>query len=185
MTAPDDKQAVRFVVVTPVRDEAMYVAKTIDSMASQTVTPTEWIVVDDGSTDGTAEILDSCASGASWITVIHRTNRGYRAAGGGVVEAFNAAFAQVAYKPWDYIVKLDGDLSFDPEYFEACFQLFAAEKTLGIGGGTVCRRANGALEVDSAGDPAFHVRGATKIYRRECWDDDCPADAGSGLGHRR
>src|SRR5438874_8428803 len=71
---------------------------------------------------------------------------------------------------WDFLVKLDGDLSFEADYFEKCFQRFEAEPKLGIGGGRVYCRVNGKTEEDSPRDPAFHVRGATKIYRRATWD---------------
>jgi biofilm PGA synthesis N-glycosyltransferase PgaC len=67
-------------------------------------------------------------------------------------------------------VKLDGDLSFAPDYFERCFEEFARDRALGIGGGTVQVIERGVRKIDSPGDPPFHVRGATKIYRRACWN---------------
>jgi glycosyltransferase involved in cell wall biosynthesis len=160
----------KFVIITPVRDEALYVEKTIASVARQTVLPAEWIIVDDGSTDGTSEILDRFRSQFEWVKVIHRKNRGHRASGGGVVEAFYDGYSKLAENKWEYIVKLDGDLSFGPDYFEKCFKYFAAEPKLGIAGGTVCVVQNGQIKIDSKGDPPFHVRGATKIYRRPCWE---------------
>ena len=180
MTALDGTKTGRYVVVTPVRDEARYVAETVASMACQTVTPTEWMVVDDGSTDGTAEILDRCANQIDWMRVIHRPDRGRRASGGGVVEAFNAGLAALSSPHWDFIVKLDGDLSFEPDYFRRCFFKFREDPELGVGGGTVCRLEAGEPRVDSTGDPPFHVRGATKIYRRECWDVIAPLTQAPG-----
>jgi poly-beta-1,6-N-acetyl-D-glucosamine synthase len=147
-----------------------YIEKTVLSVMAQTTLPTQWIVVDDGSTDGTSELVESYAARARWITVVHRPDRGYRAAGGGVVEAFNAGYSCARDEQWDFIVKLDGDLSFAPDYFERCFECFALDPRLGIGGGTVCQHNGGRLQVDSLGDPPFHVRGATKIYRRACWE---------------
>lgn len=164
----------KYVVVTPVRDEVSYIERTIASMSRQTLPPKRWVIVDDGSTDGTREILDMRAAAIPWLTVTHRGNRGFRAAGGGVVEAFYAGFSLVQDEQWDFVVKLDGDLSFEPSYFERCFAIFRAEKRLGIGGGTVCHLVDGRPEIDAAGDPPFHVRGATKIYRRECWDAIAP-----------
>src|SRR5690606_4167602 len=102
-------------------------------------------------------------------TVVHRPDRGYRAAGGGVIEAFYSGYGLCADEQWDFIVKLDGDVSFAPDYFERCLDRFAADLRLGIGGGTVLRVERGQPRIDSPGDPAFHVRGATKIYRRDCW----------------
>lgn len=168
------KDAVQYAVITPVRDEAHYIDRTIDSMVRQTVPPMTWIIVDDGSTDGTGAMLDALAARSEQVQVIHNLDRGYRAAGSGVVEAFDLGYRSLGAAPWQFIVKLDGDLSFDPDYFERCFQAFAADARLGIAGGTVCRWSAGELVVDSTGDPAFHVRGATKIYRRECWEQIAP-----------
>jgi len=163
-------QAIQYIIITPVRDEVEYIEKTLESVIRQTVLPSQWIIVDDGSTDGTSEILDIHAVQTKWIKVVHRGNRGYRAAGGGVIEAFYAGYSVLTDDHWDFIVKLDGDLSFAPDYFEQCFKIFEAEVELGIGGGTVCQLENGQLKVDSIGDPPFHVRGATKIYRWACWE---------------
>jgi biofilm PGA synthesis N-glycosyltransferase PgaC len=169
----------RYVVITPVRDEALHIENTIEAMKSQTLLPSQWIVVDDGSTDGTGDILDKYASQTNWMRVVHRPNRGHRANGGGVMEAFYAGLEQLT-EAWDYLVKLDGDLSFGADYFERCFALFEADSTLGIGGGTVCQMEHGEARVDSKGDPPFHVRGATKIYRRACWEAINPLAKATG-----
>ncbi|MCI0561552.1 MAG: glycosyltransferase [Nitrososphaera sp.] len=161
---------ITYIIITPVRDEARYIEQTIASVAHQTILPCQWIIVDDGSSDGTSEILDMHAVRTGWIRVVHRENRGFRAAGGGVIEAYYAGYRVLNNDNWDFIVKLDGDLSFAPDYFEQCFKIFGAEAELGIGGGTICQLKNGQLRVDCVGDPPFHVRGATKIYRRACWE---------------
>jgi glycosyltransferase involved in cell wall biosynthesis len=160
-----------YVVITPVRDEAAHVGATIDSMVSQTLRPLRWIIVDDGSTDGTASIVDKAAKSHPWILVIHRPDRGKRVSGGGVVEAFNEGYELIREQSWTFIVKLDADLTFDREYFAQCLQRFADDPRLGIGGGTVCVANPYGLEVETPSDPPFHVRGATKIYRRECWQE--------------
>ena len=164
----DAAPAVRYAIITPVRNEAEHVGATIASVVSQTLRPTCWIVVDDGSSDGTSEILDRQAADLPWMKVIHRCDRGRRSAGGGVMEAFYAGYPLLDCR-WDYLVKLDADLSFDASYFARCFAEFARDPRLGIGGGTVCRMRGSRAEVEAPGDPRFHVRGATKIYRRECW----------------
>jgi hypothetical protein len=198
---------IKYVVLSPVRNEAEYLPETIRCMAAQAARPTEWILVNDGSTDATGSIIDAAAAQHAWIKPIHRRDRGFRQAGGGVMEAFYDGYAklstltQPATPPiqhsstpplrdsptplpdnpqpsttipqptaWSFLVKLDGDLSFSADYFQECLDRFAADPKLGIGGGTICNQVNGALEVESKIDPAFHVRGATKIYRRACWE---------------
>ena len=159
----------RYVIITPVRDEALHIEETIKCVTQQTITPTEWVIVDDGSTDGTGGILDRYAGLYSWIQPLHKANRGFRDADVGAVQAFLDGFHSLKSADWEFIVNLDGDLGFDPAYFEKCFQQFDQDAKLGIGGGTVyCLTATGATHIEPS--PDFHVRGATKIYRRACWE---------------
>jgi len=160
---------IRYVVITPVRNEARNFSSTIASFVAQTIRPIAWIIVDDGSTDGTSQLADDAATTHDWITVIHRKDRGFRAPGAGVMESFHDAMKSSAPQEWDYLAKIDGDLAFDPGYFEACFAKFDQSPKLGIGGGMICRREGDQLVEEYKGDPAFHVRGATKVYRRACW----------------
>jgi glycosyltransferase involved in cell wall biosynthesis len=157
----------RYVVITPVRDEEQYVRATIECVVRQTVLPAEWVIIDDGSTDQTGAILDRFAAEYSWIRVIHRVNRGFRKSGSGVVEAFYDGYNSLQCSDWEFIVKLDGDLSFAPDYFEKCFEHFRKEPQLGIGGGEIYHDVGGTLKREDC--PRFHVRGATKIYRAACW----------------
>lgn len=157
----------RYVIITPVRDEEKYIAATIESVCNQTIKPVEWIIVNDGSTDRTAEIIERYAARTPWIRPVHRQNRGFRKSGGGVMEAFYDGYNAVRCHHWDFIVKLDGDLSFTPDYFEKCFERFQNDGDLGIGGGEIRHDISGILKIEA--NPKFHVRGATKIYRRACW----------------
>ena len=77
--------AYRYLVITPVRNEEAYLESTIESMLAQTVCPQEWIIVNDGSTDRTGQIIDDYARRFPWIRAVHRKDRGFRKAGGGVV----------------------------------------------------------------------------------------------------
>jgi poly-beta-1,6-N-acetyl-D-glucosamine synthase len=169
MSKTNQDNSVRYVIVSAVRDEASHLEHTIRSMVGQTVRPAEWIIVNDGSTDQTGEIIDRWASEHSWIVAVHRANRGRREPGTGVVEAFYDGYREIKTRDWDYVVKLDGDLGFAPDYFEKCFAEFDADPKLGIGGGVICHDRDGELEVE--GNPRFHVRGANKMYRRGCWED--------------
>jgi glycosyltransferase involved in cell wall biosynthesis len=163
--------ACRYVIISPVRNEEEYLPKMIDAVGSQTLRPQKWVIVNDGSIDHTRQIIDVAAKQHSWIQPVHRPDRGFRKSGGGVIEAFYDGYKLVADEPLDFIVKLDGDLSFEASYFARCFERFEADRKLGIGGGTICSATNGELAAEAKNDPPFHVRGATKIYRQECWQE--------------
>lgn len=159
----------KYIVITPVRDEDEHLISTIESMLAQTIRPVEWVIVNDGSVDGTAAIIDDYADRFSWIHAVHRGNRGFRKSGGGVVEAFNDGLGAITASDWDFIVKLDGDLAFEAGYFESCFEMFQRDPRLGVGGGVICYlEEDGSKRFEEC--PEFHVRGATKIYRRACWE---------------
>ncbi len=159
---------IKYVIITPARDEEDNLASTIESVAAQTIRPAEWIIVNDGSKDRTGQIIDEYAARYPWIRACHRANRGFRKSGGGVVDAFNDGYALLTIRDFDFIVKLDADLSFEPDYFEKCFDNFEDEPSLGVGGGVICYIENGQKSFEQ--NPAFHVRGATKIYKRACWN---------------
>jgi poly-beta-1,6-N-acetyl-D-glucosamine synthase len=159
--------AVKYCMITSVRDEEQFLAGTIESVLRQTILPIEWIIVDDGSADSTGAIIQRYAQGHSWIRALHRKDRGYRSTGGGV-EAFLDAYPLLQSQDWEYLVNLDGDLTFAPDYFERCFEYFRGTPRLGIGGGAIYKKVGKQLQWEK--NPYFHVRGATKIYRRECWE---------------
>jgi biofilm PGA synthesis N-glycosyltransferase PgaC len=158
----------KYVIITPVRDEEKYLRFTLESVVAQTIRPAECVIVDDGSTDRTGEIIDEYAKKFSWIRTAHRPDRGFRKSGGGVMEAFYEGYNSLYCEDWDFIVKLDGDLGFPPDYFEKCFEYFRKDASLGIGGGAIYHDVDGKLKLEA--NPRFHVRGATKIYRRACWE---------------
>jgi poly-beta-1,6-N-acetyl-D-glucosamine synthase len=136
-------QDVKYVVITPVRDEEKHMEATIEAVAGQTIRPTEWVIVDDGSSDRTGEIIDKYVEKFPWISVVHRSNRGFRKSGGGVVEAFYDGYDRLHSNDWDFIVKLDGDLTFSRTYFEKCFEHFEGDPKLGVGGGEIYHDVGG------------------------------------------
>jgi glycosyltransferase involved in cell wall biosynthesis len=162
------EREIRYVVITPVRNEAAHLEENIASVVRQTVRPAEWVLVDDGSTDATGTIVDLWAARHSWIKALHRRDRGFRQAGTGVIEAFYDGYRALRTHDWEYLVKLDGDLTLGPDYFQRCFDEFGKDPQLGIGGGIVYHIEDDKLKIEK--NPRFHVRGATKIYRRACWD---------------
>jgi len=158
----------RYVLVTPVRDEETYIPVTVESVLRQTILPKQWVIVNDGSKDKTGQIIDEYARQYPWIRAVHRQDRGYRKWGAGIIEAFYAGFDALTCTDWEFMCKLDGDLSFEPGYFESMWERFAENPRLGIAGGYLYHLDDGVKTIE--GHPVFHVRGGAKIYRRACWD---------------
>lgn len=159
----------KYVIVSPVRDEEKLIRFTLDSVINQTTLPGQWIIVDDGSSDRTASIVWEYAEKYPWITLVELPDRGYRMPGEGVVRAFNAGLEKVQIDLYDFIIKLDGDLSFGPSYFDRLLSRFGANPKLGIAGGALHVPRGTRWVLERA--PEDHVRGATKVYRRECFQD--------------
>jgi poly-beta-1,6-N-acetyl-D-glucosamine synthase len=157
----------KYVVITPVRDEESYLPLTIASMVRQSVLPQEWIIVNDGSRDNTQRVIEDACHRYPWIRGVHRQDRGFRKWGAGIIEAFYDGFNQLINTDWQFMSKLDGDLSFEDTYFEKAFQHFRDNSLIGIGGGILYHYQDDKLVFEK--HPLFHVRGGTKIYRRECW----------------
>lgn len=159
--------SVTYCIITPVRDEEEFIGGTIEAVAAQSIPPAEWIIVDDGSADQTGAIVDQYSRKYPWIRLARRGNRGFRSTGGGI-EGFLYGVDLLETKNWEFLINLDGDLTFSPQYFEKCFEYFRKNPGLGIGGGTIYNKIGGQLLLEKNVDS--HVRGATKIYRRQCWD---------------
>ena len=172
--------AARYVVVTPVRDEIAHLAALYDAISAQSLRPVQWILVDDGSTDGSTELIEGWARRDPWITIVRRADRGHRAAGSGVMQAVQAGIDAISAPDWEFLVKLDADLELPDDYFERCLARFEADPRLGMGGGLVVDRGADGREALEQRHPDFHVRGATKIYRRACWDTIGPLPQAAG-----
>ena len=158
-----------YVIITPVRNEERHLQQTIDSVASQTLKPQKWIIVNDGSTDKTRWLIDAAARQYSWIETVHRGDRGFRKTGGGVIQAFNEGLRCVDSLSWEFIVKLDCDLAFGADYFEKLISHFCADPRLGIASGVYLEQRPGGewREIEM---PAYHAAGACKVIRRECFE---------------
>ena len=157
-----------YVVITPARDEERTIGLTIASMVAQTVRPLRWVIVNDGSTDRTREIVAAACAAQPWIELVDRADRGHRALGGGVVEAFDQGLERVRELPWEFVVKLDADLSFQPGYFEGLLRRFAEEPALGMASGKTFLVEDGVKTIEWC--PDEHVRGPAKMYRRRCFE---------------
>ena len=130
----------RYVVISPCRNEADYLRTTLDSMVAQSEPPTLWVIVDDGSTDATPQILAEYAARHDWIQIVGKPDRGHRAVGPGVIEAFYYGFDTVTLATFDYLCKLDLDLDLPPRYFEILIQIANRKKTNSYEKDSACRR---------------------------------------------
>jgi biofilm PGA synthesis N-glycosyltransferase PgaC len=159
----------RIVVISPCRDEAKFMRRTLDSMAAQTLPSTLWIVVDDGSTDDTPRILAEYAQRLPYLRVVRRENRGTRAVGPGVIEAFYAGLETINLNDYDYVCKLDLDLDLPPRYFETLISRMEADPRLGTCSGKAYfpHPETGELISEGCGDETS--LGMTKLYRADCF----------------
>jgi len=158
----------RYVVITPARDEEQTIELTIRSMFAQTVPPLRWVIVNDGSSDRTRELVERQLEAKPWIELVDRHDRGFRALGGGVIEAFEDGRARVRELPWEFVVKLDADLSFGPRYFENLLARFDANPRLGMASGKTFLLRGDRKRIEWCHDD--HVRGPAKMYSRACFE---------------
>jgi glycosyltransferase involved in cell wall biosynthesis len=158
----------KYVIVSPVRNEEEFIETTIKSVINQDHLPSEFIIVDDGSTDSTPEIIQRYTSIYNWIKVVHRP-KGEHRPGGGVVEAFYAGFDIIETKDWNFVIKLDGDVEFAPDYFSKQIERFEENPKLGISSGKTYQPKGNKLVLDKM--PDDHTRGPAKMYKRDCWND--------------
>lgn len=160
--------SLRLVVISPCRDEERFVELTLKSVVGQTHRPDRWIVVDDGSTDSTAALVDRYAREHSWIELVRRRREGGRQLGPGVVQAFNAGLDHLGDDPYDVIAKMDCDLEFGSDTFERILAHFN-DPRVGMAGGTTYLKVGDKLV--SERHALYFVPGQAKFYRRACFRD--------------
>ena len=158
-----------YALITPCRNEQDYMRRTLDSVVAQTVTPGVWVIVDDGSTDDTNAILQEYAGQHDWIKVYTKPDRGHRAVGPGVVEAFYFGLEKIRLADFDYVCKLDLDLDLPPDYFGELIRRMEAEPRLGSCSGKPYFTTDSGRRVPERCGDEMSV-GMTKFYRRECFE---------------
>ena len=156
-----------YVLITPARNEEAYIEKTIRSVTSQTVLPKRWIVVSDGSTDRTDEIVMKYLPGNSWMELVRmpeRKDRHFAAK----VNCFNAGREKLTGVPYDIIGNLDADISFDDRYFEFLLDKFVEDFGLGVAGTPFVEEGK---HYDYKFTNIEHVSGACQLFRRVCFEE--------------
>jgi glycosyltransferase involved in cell wall biosynthesis len=158
----------RYVLITPARNEADFIQKTLDSVVAQTRLPERWVIVDDASTDATPQIVRSYAERYSWIELLQRpprTDRNFA----GKAHAFNAGLSRMADVAFDVIGNLDADISFEPDYMEFLLGKFAENPKLGVAGTPMIEAG-----FDTLRDSFYNendVYGACQLFRRACFEE--------------
>ena len=157
----------KYVLITPARDEEINLTRLIASVVAQTHRPERWVIVDDGSTDRTAEIADDAASRHDWIEAVHRPKRPGRHFAG-KVHAFNEGFARVRDVDCEVVGNLDSDLSIDSDYLEYLMRKFAEYPQLGVAG-TPFTQDGGYDSARDSFEGEQYVSGGCQLFRKQCF----------------
>jgi len=157
-----------YVLVTPARNEAEFIEKTLEAIVSQTIQPVKWVIVSDGSTDGTDALVERYAAKHPWIELIRmpaRTERHFA----GKVHAFDAGYKQVKHLSFGIIGNLDGDVSFSKDYVEYLLNKFTENPRLGVAGTNYLE--DGSMKYDYRFTNIEDVTGQCQLFRRECFEE--------------
>jgi biofilm PGA synthesis N-glycosyltransferase PgaC len=166
-TALGARPTPRIALITPLRDEEGYIEAMIESIVAQTVRPSKWLIVDDGSTDKTPVIVRRYCEQVGFIELLQLPPRTERRPGG--EGAIASALNSIDLREFDFLARFDADLLFKSDYFERILAKFVENPRLGIAGGGLYIDRNGSMIPELA--PEYHVRGALKMYRRECFNE--------------
>jgi glycosyltransferase involved in cell wall biosynthesis len=157
-----------YVLITPARNEEAFIEKTIESVIHQTVPPLKWVIVDDGSTDKTSEIISRYLGKHPWIEMVQRPPRQDRTFAA-KVRAFNAGYERVKTLGYEIVGNLDADLSFDRDYVEFILSKFTEDDTLGVAG-TVFKEEGYSSDRQSF-EGRNHVAGGCQLFRKRCFEE--------------
>lgn len=158
---------IRYVLITPARNEAAFIEETIKSVVGQTLKPLKWVIVSDGSTDGTDDIVNRYAAKHGWIELVRTPERKERHFAGKVY-AFNAGYARVKDLEFDLIGNMDADISFESDYFSFLLGKFAGNARLGVGGTAF---TEGSHQYDYRFTCIEHVSGQCQVFTRRCFEE--------------
>lgn len=157
-----------YALITPARNEAAYIELTLESMVGQTVRPVKWVIVSDGSSDSTDEIVKKYTAVHEWIELVQMPQRAVRHFAG-KVEAFNAGYQRIRNLGFDIVGNLDADISFGGDHFEFLVNKFAENRFLGVAGTAFIEGSSVAYDYDIVN--IEHVSGQCQLFRRGCYEE--------------
>ncbi|MCG9794020.1 glycosyltransferase [Flavobacterium algicola] len=156
-----------YYLVIPTHNEEAFISLTLNSLVAQTLPPTKVIVVNDNSTDRTAEIVTSYAAKYPYITLVNKKSSAVHMPGSKVIQAFHEGEKHIDDN-YDILVKIDADLIFPLNYFETIINHFKSDDRIGMAGGFCYIDKNGEFVLENLTDKD-HIRGALKAYRKETY----------------
>jgi len=164
-----NQESYDYVVISPIYNEEERIGEVIRSVIAQTIVPKEFVIVDDASSDRSLEVALTYADRHQFIKVIrHHRSGGYSLETAEEAKAFIKGVSYIT-SHYDFLAKLDGDVSLEPVYFESLLKKFHRELKLGIASGCCYHIQDGRLSLEQT--PRKHVRGAARVYRRQCWEE--------------
>ena len=159
----------KYLIISPCRNEEKFMRETLDTVCQQSILPDKWVIVDDGSTDATPEILKEYAEKYNFISIVSRENRGHRKVGGGVIDAFYSGMSSINIDDYEYLCKLDLDLILPLNYFELIINKMKDNPRIGNASGKPYYVDSKTGELISEGCGDENAIGATKFYRVKCF----------------
>ena len=157
----------KYYIVIPTYNEQQFIALTLQSIVSQTILPKKVVVVNDNSTDKTAEVIAIFAKKYSFISLINNKSQAIHLPGSKVIQAFQKGYKTLD-NDYDFVVKLDADLILPTNYFETIIKHFKSDEKIGRVGGFAYIEKNGRWILENLTDKD-HIRGAFKAYRKKCF----------------
>lgn len=157
-----------YVIITPAYNEAEYIERTIRGVLAQSVLPCKWIIVDDGSTDNTAEIIKHCVKSCDFLEYCLRTREVGQSYYGSNVYAIHKGYQIVKDFNYKFLAILDADMELCDNYYKEIFNRFFMNPEMGIATGTYFEEVNGCLaeaKIDRRSTPK-----ALQVFRRECFE---------------
>ncbi|MCA6423687.1 MAG: glycosyltransferase family 2 protein [Flavobacterium sp.] len=157
-----------YYIIIPAYNEEKFIALTLQSLVEQTVLPSKIVVVNDNSTDRTAEIVKGFSENYSWITLVNKTSDATHLPGSKVIQAFQKGL-ETLDDNYDFLVKADADLIFPTNYFETIISHFTSDEQIGMVGGFAYIEKNGDWILENLTNKD-HIRGAFKAYRKATFE---------------